>query len=84
MKTKLSRPLVTLVALAGFGTALYAVADDDHHWRDFGKTVEKALHGKSEQLFGTSGRYATPHQKLPGLTVPQPKRRMIKSYSRRV
>ncbi len=51
MKTKFTRPLVALVALIGFGTALYA-SDDDQHWKDFGKTIERALQAKSERLFG--------------------------------
>ena len=51
MSRKLSSPLVTLIAVAGCSAALSAVADDTHR-SDFGKTVEMALHGKSDKLFG--------------------------------
>ena len=72
MNKKLSSPLVTLIAVAGCSAALSAVADDTHR-SDFGKTVEMALHGKSDKLFGikrplgssaaeTSGPYRTATQ----------------------
>lgn len=78
MKTNFSRPLVTLVALTGFGTALHA-SDEDRHWKDFGKTVERALHAKSERLFGIKRPLgdSAPESVVPYRTAIQPARDQV-------
>jgi len=72
MKTKFTRPLVTLVAFIGFCTAVYA-SDDDKHWKDFGKTIERALHAKSDRLFGIRRplRESAPESTVPYRTSTQ-------------